>query len=47
MNAIESLMSRTRHVKRNVKRWRDGSMAVRWVAAGVLEATKDFGGCEG
>ena len=41
-NAIESLMSRTRHVKRNVKRWRDGSMAVRWVAAGVLEATKGF-----
>jgi len=41
-NAIESLMSRTRHVKRNVKRWRDGSMAVRWVAVGVLEATKGF-----
>ena len=41
-NAIESLMSRTRHVKHNVKRWRDGSMAVRWVAAGVLEATKGF-----
>jgi putative transposase len=41
-NAIESLMSRTRHVKRNVKRWRDGAMAVRWVAAGVLEATKGF-----
>jgi transposase-like protein len=41
-NAIESLMSRTRHVKRNVKRWRNGAMAVRWVAAGVLEATKGF-----
>ena len=41
-NAIESLMSRTRHVNRNVKRWRDGAMAVRWVAAGVLEATKGF-----
>lgn len=41
-NAIESLMSRARHVKRNVKRWRDGAMAVRWVAAGVLEATKGF-----
>ena len=41
-NAIESLMSRTRHVKRNVKRWRTGAMAVRWVAAGVLEATKGF-----
>ena len=41
-NAIESLLSRTRHVKRNVKRWRGGTMVVRWVAAGVLEATKGF-----
>jgi transposase-like protein len=41
-NGIESLMSRTRHVKRNVKRWRGGTMMVRWVAAGVLEATKGF-----
>ena len=41
-NAIESLMSRIRHVKRNVKRWRGGTMVVRWVAAGVLEATKGF-----
>jgi putative transposase len=41
-NAIESLLSRTRHVKRNVKRWRSGSMVVRWVAAGILEATKGF-----
>ena len=41
-NAIESLLSRTRHVKRNVTRWRGGMMVVRWVAAGVLEATKGF-----
>jgi len=41
-NAIESLLSRTRHVKRNVKRWRGGRMVLRWVAAGVLEATKGF-----
>ena len=41
-NAIESLLSRTRHVKRNVKRWRGGTMVVRWVAAGVLEAVKGF-----
>ena len=39
-NAAESLISRTRHVKRNVKRWRGGQMVVRWVAAGVLEAVK-------
>jgi len=41
-NAAESLISRTRHVKRNVKRWRSGQMVVRWVAAGVLEAVKGF-----
>ena len=41
-NAAESLISRTRHVKRNVKRWRGGQMVVRWVAAGVLEAVKGF-----
>jgi len=41
-NAAESLISRTRHVKRNVKRWRSGQMVVRWAAAGVLEAVKGF-----
>jgi putative transposase len=41
-NAAESLISRTRHVKRNVKRWRGGEMVLRWVAAGVLEAVKGF-----
>ena len=41
-NAAESLLSRTRHVKRNVKRWRGGTMMLRWVAAGVLEAVKGF-----
>jgi len=41
-NAAESLLSRTRHVKRNVKRWRSGQMMLRWVAAGVLEAAKGF-----
>ena len=41
-NAVESLLSRTRHVKRNVKRWRGGTMVLRWVAAGVLEAAKGF-----
>ena len=43
-NAIESLFSRTRHVKRNVKRWRGGTMVLRWVAAGVLEAAKGSAG---
>jgi transposase-like protein len=41
-NAAESLISRTRHVKRHVKRWRGGKMMLRWVAAGVLEAVKGF-----
>ena len=41
-NAAESLLSRTRHVKRNVKRWRGGQMILGWVAAGVLEAVKGF-----
>jgi putative transposase len=41
-NAAESLISRTRLVKRNVKRWRGGQMMLRWVAAGILEAVKGF-----
>lgn len=41
-NAVESLISRTRHVKRNVTRWRGGTMMLRWVAAAVLEAAKGF-----
>jgi hypothetical protein len=41
-NAAERLISRTRHVKRHVKRWRGGQMVLRWVAVGVLEAVKGF-----
>ena len=41
-NAIESLISRTRHVKRNVKRWRGGQMVLRLTAAAILEAVKGF-----
>jgi putative transposase len=41
-NAIESLISRRRHVKRSVKRLRGGQMAMRWTAAAVLEAVKAF-----
>jgi hypothetical protein len=26
----------------NVKRWQDGQMALRWCAAGMAEATKQF-----
>ena len=41
-NPIESLMSRTRHVHRNVKRWRGGKMMLRWMTAAVVEAAKGF-----
>lgn len=41
-NAIESLMSRTRHIKHHVKRWRNGKMIVRWVAVSILEAVTGF-----
>jgi putative transposase len=41
-NPIESLMSRTRHVQRNVKRWRSGKMMIRWMTAAVFEAAKGF-----
>lgn len=41
-NAIENLNSTIRRVLRRVKRWRDGAMVKRWVAAGVLEAQRGF-----
>jgi hypothetical protein len=31
-----------RQVCRNVKRWRDAKMALRWTAAGMMEAVKGF-----
>jgi len=46
-NAIESLISRTRHVKRNVKRWRGGQMVLRWTAAAFLEARERISSIEG
>jgi putative transposase len=41
-NAIESMISICREHAKNVKRWRDGQMALRWCAAGMLEAGKQF-----
>ena len=41
-NAIESMISISRDHARNVKRWRDGEMALRWCAAGMVEAAKQF-----
>ena len=41
-NAIESMISICRAHASNVKRWRDGTMALRWCAAGMVEAGKQF-----
>ncbi len=41
-NSIESMISICREHAGNVKRWRDGQMALRWCAAGMVEAGKQF-----
>ena len=42
-NAIESLMAVLRQVCRNVKRWRDAKMALRWTwNRAMLEAENSF-----
>ncbi len=41
-NAVESMIEICRDHSTNVKRWRDGQMALRWCAAGMGEATKQF-----
>ena len=41
-NAIESMISIARTTMGNVKRWRDGTMKKRWLAAGMLEAERSF-----
>jgi putative transposase len=41
-NAIESMIEIARDHSTNVKRWRDGEMALRWCAAGMGEARKQF-----
>ncbi len=41
-NPIENLNSVLRRIHRNVKRWRDGTMVLRWVGIGLQEATKGF-----
>jgi putative transposase len=41
-NSIENMMGTVRRVCRNVKRWRNAGMALRWTAAGMMEATKGF-----
>jgi putative transposase len=41
-NAIESMISICRTHASNVKNWRDGTMALRWCAAGMVEAGQQF-----
>jgi len=41
-NAIESMIEICRDHSTNVKRWRDGQMVLRWCAAGMGEASKQF-----
>lgn len=41
-NTIESMISVCREHAGNVKRWRDAKMALRWCAAGMVEAGKQF-----
>ena len=41
-NPIESMNGVCRTVARNVKRWGDGAMVLRWMAAGMSEAERQF-----
>lgn len=41
-NPIENLIGNVKNVARNVKRWRGGSMALRWAVTGLIEAGKRF-----
>jgi putative transposase len=41
-NPIDSMISIARTTNRNVTRWRDGQMVLRWTAAGMLNAERSF-----
>jgi len=41
-NPIESMIGIYRRTSRNVKRWHNGDMCLRWTAAGMLEAERQF-----
>jgi putative transposase len=41
-NSIESMIEICREHSKNVKRWRDGTMALCWCAAGMVEAGHQF-----
>jgi transposase-like protein len=41
-NSIESMIAICRDHAANVKCWKDGQMVLRWIAAGMVEAAKQF-----
>ncbi|MBV9006516.1 MAG: hypothetical protein JO181_17765 [Solirubrobacterales bacterium] len=41
-NPYESMISTARAINRNVKNWSSGEMALRWTAAGMLQAETRF-----
>jgi len=41
-NPCESMIEIVRHTQRNVKSWQSGDMRLRWSAAGMLEAERQF-----
>jgi putative transposase len=41
-NPCESMLETVRRTSRNVKRWQSGDMCLRWTAAGMLEAERQF-----
>jgi len=41
-NSCESMLEIVRRTQRNVKRWSSGEMTLRWTAAGMLEAERQF-----
>ena len=41
-NIIENLNGSIRQVTRRVKRWKTGTMALRWVASAVIDAKRTF-----
>jgi transposase-like protein len=41
-NPIESMIEIVRRTSRNVKHWQNGDMCLRWTAAGMLEAERQF-----
>jgi hypothetical protein len=41
-NPVESMIEIVSDQSRNVKRWQPGDMRLRWAAAGMLEASKQF-----